>query len=197
MRGLLHSRPWRERPTLRHMERASAAWRAHRGRAAIRWRCAGALAGGVGLLLLGCTVGQPQAVAPTAAPPPSPAPTDSAAPMTTEVAMRAYAQAVLAPRTSLGPRIAQTGVTVERVDCLAGAALRQRLNEVAADGRDYPDDVTRCVIVLSGHFVRSGGPIGAPPQACATGVLVLDPVTKSPDTIGIRNCQPPGTVEPP
>jgi len=87
---------------------------------------------------------------------------------------------VLASRTSLGPRISQAGVAVERVDCLSGAALTQRLNEVAVDGRDYQADVTRCVVVVSGHFVRSGGPIGAPPQACATGLLVLDPVTKDP-----------------
>jgi hypothetical protein len=133
-------------------------------------------------VLLGCAVGQPQAVAPTAAPALSSAPTASVGAVTTEAAMRAYAQTVLAPRTSLGPRISQAGVTVERVDCLAGAALKQRLNEVAAVGRDYPDDVTRCVIVLGGQFVRSGGPIGAPPQACATGLLVLDPATKSPDT---------------
>jgi hypothetical protein len=74
--------------------------------------------------------------------------------MTTQAAMRAYARTVLAPGTSLGSRISQAVVTAEHVDCLAGAALRQRLNEVAAGGRDDPDDVTRCVIVLSGHFVK-------------------------------------------
>lgn len=112
--------------------------------------------------------------------------------MTTQAARRAYARTVLAPGTSLGSRISQAVVTAEHVDCLAGAALRQRLNEVAAGGRDDPDDVTRCVIVLSGHFVKKRGPMGAPPQACATGLLVLDPVTKRPDTIGIRDGQPPG-----
>jgi mRNA-degrading endonuclease toxin of MazEF toxin-antitoxin module len=52
--------------------------------------------------------------------------------MTTQAARRAYARTVLAPRTSLGSRISQAVVTAEHVHCLAGAALRQRLNEVAA-----------------------------------------------------------------
>src|SRR5919197_907116 len=100
-------------------------------------------------LRVASTAGDSQGISDTVAP--SPVPTASDAPMTTEAAMRAYARTVLAPRTSLGSRISQAFVTAEHVDCLAGAALRQRLNEVAAGGRDDPNDVTRCVIVLSGH----------------------------------------------